>query len=315
MPDVNLQHLSRHDENFNSTLSDLTNLANTNEGPLRITIKDGVPHIGVRSWNTFFFELFACVDTDIKEIEESTINVIRSNIDPLLKEAQDYAAAEATNSQGPTAQTFSAASLSFKLRAKVADKNLNAEMGKRRWMDVSTTEPTFQDVELNHAKSRTFNGMIVVPQGLSAGTIPVMKVVADHRLVVDISRGGNLGSLPDVPTSVQQTEKQNTEQSDEDYFFAHYFNNLNRIPSFGSGSIAIEIALGHDQIHALEQFNSAWKAATLFIRKRRELNLPVSILLCLQGPLPSVKKQPDVISLYMGPSGGGSGGQQNERYV
>jgi hypothetical protein len=315
MPDVNLHHLSRHDENFDAALRTLTDLANTNEGPLRIKIKDGVPHIGVRSWSTFFLESFKYGDTDFKRIEKLTIDVIRSNIDPLLREAEDYAAAEAKSSQGPTAKTFSAASLTFRLRAKVVGKDLNAELGKRGWMDVSTTQPEFRDIEVNHAKGRSFNGMIVIPQGLSAGTVPVMKVVADHRLVVDIPTKVNSCSLPGVPTSVQQTEKRARKQSDEDYFFAHYFNNLSRIPSFGSGSIAIEIALGHDNIHAPEQFNSAWKAAALFIDKRKELDLPVSILLCLQGPLPRVKEQPDVISLYMGPSDDIRGSESNERYV
>src|SRR6476660_2256439 len=108
MPSVNLQHLSRHDENFDAALRGLIYLANTNEGPLRIKIKDGVPHIGVRNWLTFFFETFKYVDKDFKKIEKLTIDVIRTNIDPLLKEAEDYAAAEARTSKGPTAKTFSA---------------------------------------------------------------------------------------------------------------------------------------------------------------------------------------------------------------
>lgn len=62
---INLVEIAARQMPYKDAISKLEALGNATEGPLRVTVKDGIPHLGVRTWTQFFKEHCFGDDLDI----------------------------------------------------------------------------------------------------------------------------------------------------------------------------------------------------------------------------------------------------------
>ena len=187
MSQVNLLNLCVSKANFRNTLTVLENLADSKEGPLRIEHKNGVPHLGIRTWKTYFFEKLVLDDLNSQGIERDTAETITSYVGTLVQEIEKQAKPKPASGAVPIPKTRAldvfARNVLFKLQAKASGKDLDPRASTKGWMAATTTQPGYRNEKVNSGTVRSYNGKVMVPKGLSIGIIPIENVIADARFL------------------------------------------------------------------------------------------------------------------------------------
>ena len=169
-----------------------------------------------------------------------------------------------------------------KLQAKANGSDVKPKLLKSACIKSATTQPIFRDPKIHHAKIKTFDGKLVVPQGLSMGTAPFVNVMADRRFE---------SSLNTVTNKYGEAEKINidqgsTEYSEDDYY-KYYKEKLDTVKD-SERSVAIEVIAYKDGVESNASRNGAWRAASKFVEKRKNAGKPASVFLRVEK-MPEVK--------------------------
>jgi hypothetical protein len=285
MSDMNLYALQK---NFDAnSLGQLAALANSAEGPLRITIEHDVPHIGVRSWPTYFFEKITCAFNlnSLENIEKQTIKSIKKHVGPSLK-------------------TFSKNSsdllphmLLHKLCTRTSEASLNPDLGPRLLLNASTTRPEYvEPVVVRDAKFKVIDGMMIVPKGLSMISREIGKVMADCHLVTITDTNAipnSAGTAIDsdlnyaVPKKILPTLVQMGKSPCEKDFYEFYYNGLISNTDSIQTCVAIEL-LSTEMENSLSNRNGALRAASAFMKQSKLSGKSISVSLCIKQKLQEV---------------------------
>lgn len=172
----------------------------------------------------------------------------------------------------------------YRLRAKVAGVKLNPKLGRLVNVFGAMSMPTYKNAETRCGTVESFHGKFAVPPGLSMGTVPISKVIAERRFGRSLVVGQNFKYGKSEPIDIDSGL---TEYSENEYY-AFYKNHLAGV-SDDEKSVAIELYVCPDFGLSDANRNGAWRAASEFVGTRKTKNKPASVLLCLD-------KMPEVTS-------------------
>lgn len=299
---------------FNKAILKLEALGNATDGPLRVTYKGGVPRLHVRKWGEFLQQLFFGDDLTMRHREKETADAIEKFTHAYIQSTPIESSPE--NSQIQKAKMRQAM---FKLRAKVSGVDFNA---KPNWFEniiSATTMPAYKNGETLSANVKPFRGKFLVPPGLSMGVIDADNVLADYRL------GGHLFRPKDkfqYGTIVECSAPCDEDDLTEDEYYFNYQRLLNNVKDENK-SVVINLvyfkttrhktrnapisafsapiqgrrtnksSIVYEQLDISENHrNGAWHAASEFVAKRKKLDEPTSVLICLDKlPRPASRPQ------------------------
>jgi hypothetical protein len=269
-------------------------LADSADGPLRVTIKDNVPYIGIRDWPTYFFEKITCAFNldSLKNIEKETIEDIQIHVSPIV---------EANSGPGHPSPHM----LLHKLCARTSENSLKPDLGSRAFLNASTTEPKYKTFEVTNATIRVVDGMMIVPKGLTITVKETENVMADCHLVT------NTNNKP--VSGIDRSPASGTNKPGFDYaipkkalsflngagtalteqkWYEHYYQNLTSNTNSVHTCVAVEVfpdtALGSSKLN----LNGAVRAADKFMDERKSAGKPVSISLSVKHNLQAVTEKP-----------------------
>lgn len=282
-----------------SSLTKLEKLADSNEGPLRIEYEKGIPYLGIRTWKTFFFEKLVLDDLDIPDIERNTAETIDSFVGGLveaIKKSPKKPSALGTMENSPTPDLgVLSSSILFKLQAKASGTDLKPRVSTTAWINASTSGPAYRDEKVDLTTVGSFNGKFIVPKGLSIGTVPIWKVMAEARLLSSSFMSIEDSSGQSRFLSPNSKQKKDPSEFEENDYFIFYKLHLERQVKASETSVAIQLVFDIGGGSSEDNQNGAWRAADEFVKKRAAKQQPVSVLLCTAN-LPKIKKNPELAS-------------------
>ena len=273
----NLLHLVNGTANTTQNVLALEKLADATNGPLRFTVTGGMPRLGVRTWGQFFKEYVLNDHLYIKQKEEETLEAVDNYAAKFLK-MQLEASADAMQK---TAWKQLHGIIS-KLQAKANGSDVRPKLLKSACIKSATTQPIFRDPKIHHAKIKTFDGKLVVPQGLSMGTAPFINVMADRRF--ESSRNKVTNKYGEAES--MKIEQGSTEYSEDDYY-EFYKEKLDTV-KHSERSVAIKVIAYSNLEESDASRNGAWRAASEFVKKRKNADNPASVFLRVEK-MPEVK--------------------------
>ena len=265
---VNLLDLCVKDCTYQTALSALEKLGNATGGPLRVTMTETGPSIGVRSWTQFFDEFFLG-DLDVKEQEDQTKAVLRTYVSRIENQIFNGIPSCAT----PRTQRMKQAI--HKLQAKIKGEEVGPRTGSLLGVISARTMPQYRNGEAQLKSIKSFRGKFLVPIGLSMAPIPIEKVIADCRVGHDIGRLKN--KYGESNAIEDPTDSNSTSEDDYYCFYSKIFNDV----SLKNKSVAIRLLPSSNRDVYNENQKAAWRAAKEFLTSRKNQKKPVSVLICL----------------------------------